>query len=520
MAPKLCDPGFLVGSSSSRSFLDVLANSSPGNDFPKLRVSSFRGLPSLWISELEIQALAIPFQFSLVCFFPSKRPSLDSIRRFFFNLKLNGEFLVTLLDSSHILIKLANDLDYCSKPPKIDSAISIGTRPSVACVLVELDITKSYPDKVWLGLEKSGYVQTVVMEEFPPFCASYNYIGHVVSSCRPQVDLFIPIKDSCKVSNNHALINYSPPLSVPSASPMILQVTEELGVVNDQVVMDLALNSANVVIEDLDVGCTASALAPEVLVVENVAGLGNVYVGSFNVANSAVGNRGGGGGGGGWAPALGMVAAGDNASVEVLVEPLLVNCIVDHLASPLAGAIVSIEPEVAAPSSKTLDPCVELPISVQSSSPSPIHLEGKTDIVNIPISVMSNAELKSRMAWSMNNSVLVQSNWLDIDDPNSTPSTTDSEDFGAHVNDNMYSFMVGCIVDQAVLNGGEKKKGKVNPKRNNCWFSHGLSMRWTMLVVGNDEVALYTGIVGNLGRLPLFGWLSPMDGPSLAASVW
>ncbi|KAL0924463.1 hypothetical protein M5K25_005294 [Dendrobium thyrsiflorum] len=41
------------------------------------------------------------------------RPSLDSIRKFFFNLKLNGEVSITLLDSLHILIKLANDLDYC-----------------------------------------------------------------------------------------------------------------------------------------------------------------------------------------------------------------------------------------------------------------------------------------------------------------------------------------------------------------------------------------------------------------------
>ncbi|KAL0906651.1 hypothetical protein M5K25_025164 [Dendrobium thyrsiflorum] len=113
MASKLSDPGFLGGSPSSCSFLDVLANSSSGNDFPELRISSFRGLPSLWISDMEIQDLVVPFQFSLVGFFPSKRPSLDSIRRFFFNLNLNGEVSVTLLDSSHILIKLANDLDYC-----------------------------------------------------------------------------------------------------------------------------------------------------------------------------------------------------------------------------------------------------------------------------------------------------------------------------------------------------------------------------------------------------------------------
>ncbi|KAI0497572.1 hypothetical protein KFK09_020803 [Dendrobium nobile] len=113
MAPKLADHGFLGISNPSRSFLQVLSGSSASNDFPKLRVSSFRGMHSLWISDDEIEALTVPFQFALVGFFPTKRPSLDSIRKFFLNLKLNGDVSVTLLDPSHVLIKLENDLDYC-----------------------------------------------------------------------------------------------------------------------------------------------------------------------------------------------------------------------------------------------------------------------------------------------------------------------------------------------------------------------------------------------------------------------
>ncbi|KAI0520304.1 hypothetical protein KFK09_007776 [Dendrobium nobile] len=104
---------FLRVSSPSRSFLQALSGSSSSNGFPKLKVSSFRGMPSLWISDEEILDLAVPFQFALVGFFPSKLPSLDSIRNFFFNLKLNGDVSISLLDSSHILIKLENDLDYC-----------------------------------------------------------------------------------------------------------------------------------------------------------------------------------------------------------------------------------------------------------------------------------------------------------------------------------------------------------------------------------------------------------------------
>ncbi|KAH0451472.1 hypothetical protein IEQ34_018771 [Dendrobium chrysotoxum] len=65
------DPGFLNGSFKSRSFLDALSGS-PSVIFSKLRQSLFRVLPFLWISEEEILALAVPFQFALVGFFPSR----------------------------------------------------------------------------------------------------------------------------------------------------------------------------------------------------------------------------------------------------------------------------------------------------------------------------------------------------------------------------------------------------------------------------------------------------------------
>ncbi|KAH0466612.1 hypothetical protein IEQ34_003850 [Dendrobium chrysotoxum] len=85
MAQKcLADSGFLDGPFKSRSILDVLSGSSSDVSFPELKPSSFRGLPSMWISEEEIITLVAPFQFSLVGFFPFKWPSFDSIRRFFF----------------------------------------------------------------------------------------------------------------------------------------------------------------------------------------------------------------------------------------------------------------------------------------------------------------------------------------------------------------------------------------------------------------------------------------------------
>ncbi|KAH0458346.1 hypothetical protein IEQ34_013661 [Dendrobium chrysotoxum] len=61
---------------------------------------------------------------------------------------------------------------------KMDNATSNGTRPSVARVLVELDITKHYPHKVWLGSENLCYIQFVEMEVFPSYYVHCKALGH------------------------------------------------------------------------------------------------------------------------------------------------------------------------------------------------------------------------------------------------------------------------------------------------------------------------------------------------------
>ncbi|KAI0530955.1 hypothetical protein KFK09_000504 [Dendrobium nobile] len=241
MANKRLDAGFLAGK-SSKSFKDALSGPVDANVFPDLRVSTIRGMPALWFSEDEFMHLAKPFDFALVGKFPLKRPALDAIRRFFFNLKLTGDFSVTLLDQSNVLIKLSNDLDYgrifahrsyfvygCfikiikwsptldlseespvvpvwisfpslrphlfssrilfglgsifGRPIQTDNATAVGSRPSVARILVVLDISKNYPDSVWLGPEKLGYVQKVVLEGMPNFCLHCKVVGHKKSEC-------------------------------------------------------------------------------------------------------------------------------------------------------------------------------------------------------------------------------------------------------------------------------------------------------------------------------------------------
>ncbi|PKU78491.1 hypothetical protein MA16_Dca015772 [Dendrobium catenatum] len=271
MAKKLLDHGFLAGK-QPKSFKDALSGSVEANDFPNFRISSNRGMPSLWFSEEEFFHLAKPFEFALVGRFPLKRSSLDSIRRFFFILKLSGDFSVTLLDQANVLIKLANDMDYArvfaqrsyfvygcfikvikwspvldlsEESPivpvwlsfsrlrphlfssrilfglgsvfgrliHIDNATASGSRPSVACVLVEIDVTKSFPDSVWLGPEKLGYVQKVIFEGMPNFCSFCKALGHKKLECPKLSSKPSPVAFSAPLDN--------PPVPVSTEVPII-----------------------------------------------------------------------------------------------------------------------------------------------------------------------------------------------------------------------------------------------------------------------------------------------------------
>ncbi|XP_020696925.1 uncharacterized protein LOC110109999 [Dendrobium catenatum] len=161
---------------------------------------------------------------------------------FFFNLKLSGEFTVTILNPNNVLIKLANDLDYgrifahrsyfifgCfmkiikwnpyldlseespivpvwlsfpelhphlfsprilfglgsifGRPIQSDNNTAVGSRPFVARILVEMDISKSHPHSVWLGPDSLCYIQKVVMEGLPSFCSHCKEVGHKNSDC-------------------------------------------------------------------------------------------------------------------------------------------------------------------------------------------------------------------------------------------------------------------------------------------------------------------------------------------------
>ncbi|KAL0928261.1 hypothetical protein M5K25_000134 [Dendrobium thyrsiflorum] len=232
MAPPSVTVSFdpLVGSHN------VLSSSSFSTPFPDLKVTTHCGMAALWISEEEIEALVVPFQFTLVGKFTFRRPKLNLIHSFFFNLKLSKNFSVTLFDPRHILIKLSiiwiivafSGIDlimfairikwsrlfviviclfeshivpiwislfelrpHLFSPRilyglgsnfgwklQIDNAIDVGSKPSIVRLLLELDITKQYPNYIWFGLNKFGYVQNIVMDEFPAFCDHCKILVH------------------------------------------------------------------------------------------------------------------------------------------------------------------------------------------------------------------------------------------------------------------------------------------------------------------------------------------------------
>ncbi|KAL0912109.1 hypothetical protein M5K25_018059 [Dendrobium thyrsiflorum] len=326
---KLVDVGFLAGNSSLKSFRDALSGNC--SSFPDLKISTHRGLPSLWISEAEVLSLALPFEFSLVGKFPSHRPSLEAIRKFFFNLKLNGEFSVTVLNAKNVLIKLADDLDYCRvfahrsyfinncymrlikwspsfdvdvespvvpiwvsfpnlrphlfspriiqglgsiivRPLKIDQATSVGSRPSVARILVELDVSKQHPDKVWVGPDNLGYVQSVVLENVPPYCLHCKALGHSNADCL--------------VLHPHLVSAGIVPESAvePVVVPLVSEVVAVDSTVHDPRGEVLASGT------QLDAQVNVDALGPPVTALEGVSASGDCL--NLNVPVSVVGVEG------------------------------------------------------------------------------------------------------------------------------------------------------------------------------------------------------------------------------------
>ncbi|KAH0469945.1 hypothetical protein IEQ34_001503 [Dendrobium chrysotoxum] len=127
-----------------------------------------------------------PFGFSLVGKFLAHQPSLDAVKKFFFNLKSSIEFSITLLNPRHVLIKLSNDLDY-SRLFDRESYYLIKWSFFFVYIGEESLIVPIWCFD-WVGIPFSsppnfGYVQKIVMSDFPSFGDHYKLIGHEKVDC-------------------------------------------------------------------------------------------------------------------------------------------------------------------------------------------------------------------------------------------------------------------------------------------------------------------------------------------------
>nr|XP_027109380.1 uncharacterized protein LOC113729260 [Coffea arabica] len=239
-APKPPD----LGDGNGRSFAAVVAARSAAAivDEGIGEISLYRGEPALRLSRQEMQTLAAPYRNALVGRFPSIRPSMEAVRKFFVSLGLKGECAVGLLDQRHILIRPVLEEDYTrlflrrtwfvknapmvvakwtldfksNQEPsvvpiwvaflglpipffgknqifklaatlgrvlKVDSATSDLRRPSVARVLVEMDVSKEPVKRIYIGDDDYGFWQAVEVENWPAFCKFCDRVGHLEGDC-------------------------------------------------------------------------------------------------------------------------------------------------------------------------------------------------------------------------------------------------------------------------------------------------------------------------------------------------
>lgn len=98
------------------------------------------------------------------------------------------------------------------RPLQVDAATLELGRPSVARVLVEIDVSQQMKKRVWIGDEEnSGFWQVVEYENWPFFCEFCQKIGHKEAECfRKHPDLKVGSKDSKQVENPAAQQLYVP----------------------------------------------------------------------------------------------------------------------------------------------------------------------------------------------------------------------------------------------------------------------------------------------------------------------
>lgn len=234
-------------SGSSRTFAEALASSllppvvnAPVHE-PALTDS---GEPAVFFSGEELAASMVPFAFALVARTIQGRPAFPDIRAHLHNrCRLKDDFVISALDSKHLLLRFRNQDDYLQLllrehlyvhgrlfrffkwsmqfSPNADSSVlpvwisfpglpaNLFVEPMIrsiagnigkvlkidpstlnlsntvaARVCVELDVTQSHPHRLWVGFPGGGAWQDILYPELPLFCSHCSRLGHSLNECK------------------------------------------------------------------------------------------------------------------------------------------------------------------------------------------------------------------------------------------------------------------------------------------------------------------------------------------------
>ncbi|KAF8369558.1 hypothetical protein HHK36_032421 [Tetracentron sinense] len=206
--------------------------------------SSYQGEPALFYSNEELTTSAEIFKHVLIAKFTFRRSSIEDLTAYVrksIHTKLG--ISVGILDERHMLIRFESEAEYLSlwikefcymegqmvrfikwtpfflagseptvvpiwitlpglpinffnpkdlkaignivgKVLKVDGPTKSLSRPSMARVCIEIDVSKTKIERFWLGLHTSGRWQPIVYEKEPVICESCNKIGHYKDACR------------------------------------------------------------------------------------------------------------------------------------------------------------------------------------------------------------------------------------------------------------------------------------------------------------------------------------------------
>ncbi|CAH9112413.1 unnamed protein product [Cuscuta europaea] len=213
-------------------------------DFQSIDAKSgrFKGYQSVTFSDLDIHVLSINFRFALVGTFPKSRPPLPAIKKAMAILGFSQPYSVGLLRPNMLLFNFQSDSDFqrfwikrswdfygsamnltrwspsfsvdcdsplapvwvvfeglpvhlhdaralfhmaalLGRPIVIDSPTANFSRPSLARICIEIDVSKVLPSKIWIGNGNQCFFQSVQYEHLPVYCNCCSRLGHINSIC-------------------------------------------------------------------------------------------------------------------------------------------------------------------------------------------------------------------------------------------------------------------------------------------------------------------------------------------------